>query len=533
MRYSVQLFLLALSVVLGCQGREERPAVEGDPASDDATGLPTVSANLPTGQSPLTKIEATVTGTVTEYKFYFSSSHPLGYDCANATYGDFRSISTKLTISEAELGADSVTGSAKTVCIVGRSGTDTESQPKPYQWMKITSATAELPAEKLPKVTVPDIESSYNDASIELTITAENGATHYQYALKQGELDCEDDFDAEEDYGDDREVGADEGKLTLTLEALGDYTLCVRGKNGAKLQQDVSEYKFEKVVDPDSQEESAGMLAVTTSHKPRRIYLASATKGTPKITLSNEGNSNLEWRIEAERAASWLKIGTDKSSLSTVSADDDLINGTLSAGQETTVYLKLADVYKTDYEAGKKRVTLKVHDVSGSDAPVSIDVNMVVPEVKMSISPIKPPNTAVMTLSASQPKGKVMLDNAKGGNWAVKYQFKPLISGAYLSKFNDIISYREHKPTDSKQPKYIEFSVDQAKLASKPAGYTASMWYCIVTNTSSKGTVPPTSICKDDRKLQGGATTTLATGITFTPDYTTNVCEVFVVLVTK
>ena len=522
MRYSVNCFLLALSVMFGCsEGRKEQaPAGDKDEASADATGSPTVSAaGLPTSVSTDTSIEATVTGTATEYKY--ALSHQLLSDCDGVTYGAFQSISTKLTISEAELGADG----DKTVCIVGRNSAGTESQPELYRWKKNTVPAAEEP----PKVTVPGIESSYNEASIVLTIKAENGATHYQYALKQGELDNCDDAN----YGDDISVTANGGKFTLSDLDNGDYTLCLRGKNGAKLQQEVSPNTFARVDPPEP--ESAGRLNITTSQdRPTSIYFASGGKGTPKITLSNKGGSDLEWRLEAAQAASWLKVGLDEDSMNRVnSADDDLISGTLSAGQDTIVYLRLGDVYKTDYVVGKKTATLKVHNVSGGDAPVSIDVNMVVPEVERRVSPTFPKYPNTMTLSGAQPKGKVMLHNAKGGNWAVKYQFKPLISGAELSKFNDIVSYQRLKTSDGKNTKYIEFSVDKTKLAGKPADYTASMWYCIVTNTSSKGTVPPTSICKDDRELQGGETTTLGNGIAFKPDYTTNVCEVFIVLVTK
>jgi len=299
MRYSVHCFLLALSVMFGCQGKEERPAVKEDPASDDATGeaTPTVSADLPVGESNAASIDATVSGTATEYKFYFSSSHSLGYDCANATYGDFQSISTKLTISEAELGADGI----KTVCIVGKNSTGTESEPELYQWKKNTAP----PTEKPPKVTVQDIQDEYSEDSIELTIKAEHGATHYQYGLKQGNYNC-DDFDAE-DYGSDIEVGADSGKFTLSNLANEDYTLCVRGKNGAKLQEDVSQYIFEKV-DPDSPESSAGMLDITTSQQPTRIYLASAGKGTPKIILSNEGDSEQRSEIVANLAEEPVRV---------------------------------------------------------------------------------------------------------------------------------------------------------------------------------------------------------------------------------
>ena len=43
-----------------------------------------------------------------------------------------------------------------------------------------------------------------------------------------------------------------------------------------------------------------------------------------------------------------------ENNLSVVSAANNLVSGTLAAQEKTTVWLRLADIYKTDYEAGKK-----------------------------------------------------------------------------------------------------------------------------------------------------------------------------------
>ena len=515
MRY----FLLVFALVLGCQEREDRQdpqieVTESTNTSADAETPPIAfTTDLPKGISSVTSVEVTVRGTATEYKYAFTSD--LGAGCSDAGYGNSQSLNKKLKIDD--LGADGI----KTVCIVGRSSDGTEQeQPELYQWMKFT-ADASTPPPPEPVVTVKDIQDEYHDGTIKLEVEAENGATHYQLAFKKGLLDCEEDFE-DSDYGEEKEVSADNGTFTLYhVNSNGAYTLCLRGKNGANVQDNVSQYAFEKVDPPLP--ESAGMLDITTSYKPTKIYFASTSYGHRVITLSNKGDSDLEWKIEAEAAIDWLKIGMAEDNLSVVSASDNLVSGTLAAQGKTTVWLRLADIYKTDYEAGKKTATLKVHNVSGGDDPVSIDVSLQVPTVELS------PDPAIIKLNKYKKTGKIMLHNsATNANWAVGYRFSPLLINDAYNEFQDIVSYKTLR--DASQTKYIEFSIDEDKLAQKEDGYSGGMFYMLITNTSSK--VEESKSCGDD-ELEGGEKITIGVKVEFTPRFTTNVCYYFSVSVKK
>ena len=127
---------------------------------------------------------------------------------------------------------------------MGRSSDGTEQeQPELYQWMKST-ADASTPPPSVPVVTVKDMQDEYHEDTITLEVEAENGATHYKFAFKKGLLDCEEDFE-DSDYGEEKEVSADNGTFTLYhLNSNGAYTLCLQGKNGANVQDNASQYAF-------------------------------------------------------------------------------------------------------------------------------------------------------------------------------------------------------------------------------------------------------------------------------------------------
>ncbi len=521
MRY----FLLTLVLIIGCQGKEDKSpqSVAADMTGADAEAAPTaIAAGLPQGISPLTSVEATVSGTAAEYKYALRSG--LG-ECASDSYGSFQSLSTKLSIGD--LGADGI----KTVCIIGKSSTGKEAQPKLHQWQKST-ADPEEEVETPPEVTVRDVRGEYSQDRIELEIATKRGATHYQFAGKTGMLDCEDDF-VDSDWSEERAVTADDGTFSLDLsdEPLDKYTLCLQATDGDGdvVQEETFQERFTVISPPPP--ESAGMLEITTSEKPTAIYFPSASSSHDKIILSNKGGSELEWKIEAESDASWLKIGVAKNDMQVV-ASATAVTGTLAAGEEdAVVWVRLADRYKTDYPAGKKTAKLKVYNVSGGDDPVVISVVMRVPAVSLSVSPVGIPGAKIIALSANNPKGRVILHNSDGDNWAVKYQFKHMLHDAEFEKFRDIVSYERSKTDDGKHTKFIEFSVNKAKLAQQADDYTYAMFYRLISNSSTQGT---TSSCTPTDP-EGGKVITVAKhgNVTFRPEFTTNVCYYFAVSLRK
>lgn len=519
--------LLILGLVIGCQDKEAYdtpvPTVKPDPASGDQEVAPLAfTEELPLA-SDATSIEVTVKGTATEYKFGFAAQI-VSNGCGSITYGNYQSIDDKLKIDD--LGADGF----KTVCIVGKNSSGLEqSTPSLYQWIKDTGDqdTTEPPK---PAVTV-DVEAEYSDKSIELEVVAENGATHYQFAFRIGDLQCE---DIPTGYGNVSKVTANNGGFSLHyLNPNGIYTLCLRPTDDSgAVTGDVSRYTFRKVDPPPP--ESAGMLDITTSNRATKIYFASASSSYREIILSNNGNSELDWKISAESDVDWLKIGKTKASLSAVnasgSASGSLVSGTLAAQEKNvSIWLRLADIYRTDYEEGITTATLQVHNVSGGDESVSISVNLYVPVVEISPSPAYP----TISLSNYKKTGKIiLLNSARGGNWAVQYQFAPLVVNDSYKEFADIINISRH--SDASHNRFIEVTVDKDKLAQKEEGYFYTAFYFLISNTSTKNTdwgcgfiIPLNTIFEGGKEIEAGL------GTKITPRFTTNFCYIFSIKVEK
>ena len=519
MRY----FLLVFALVFGCQEMADRqvpqiPVTAGSKASADGETRPAAfTTDLPQGISKVTSVEISVRGTATEYKYAFSE---IGADCSAVSYGDFHSIDAKLKIDD--LGADGI----KTVCIVGRSSDGQEQQqPQLYQWVKITTADG-VALPPAPVVTVKGMWLEYHDNTIELEVEAENGATHYQFAYRWGEvdgiLDCEADFE-EEHYSVEKEVAGNR-TFTLDIPYNGYYTLCLRGKNSDAIQDNVSQYRFKKIDPPPP--ESAGMLEITTSHQPTSIHLFSTFKGDLKIMLSNKGTSNLDWKIEAEdeAKAGWLKIGTDSNDLRVVDAANNPVGGTVLAGEDVSVSLRLADVYKTDYAAGIKTAKLKVYNVSGEDDPVTISVHLYIPRVELI--PDDSAGMAEISLSRFNKTEKIMLHNsATKSGWPVRSQLIPLRVDA---EFTQVVNVRRDR--DDSQTSFIEASINEAALLAKEDDYKGWMIYLLITNTSSQGA---SSTCGESSPGVVGGIPIMINSSAFTPEYTTNICRIVYVAVKK
>ncbi len=279
----------------------------------------------------------------------------------------------------------------------------------------------------------------------------------------------------------------------------------------------------------NSKQSSAGKLKVSTPNKSNAIHFASAASGNYKIKLTNTSTEDIEWRIDAESAASWLKVGKTKNDLQVVPANT-LLSGTLLAGEETSVRIELADKHKTDYEVGKKTVQLKVYNISGGHDPVPIAVNMHVPKVQLHAS-YYINRMPEVKLSADNPRGRIELHNIDGANWAVRYQFKHMSEHEASKAFHNIVSYREGKTTDGKHTKFIEFSADKAKLAEQADGYKSAMFYTVVTNTSSAADVNYTQANRCP--LREANKPIPLTKTSLTPEFTTDVCYAFAVTLTK
>ena len=526
--------LLALGLLIGCQEKERQTAplpLTDKSSADQNVALLAYADGLPPALEA-TSVDVEVKGTAAEYKFAFSSEISSG--CTSAVYGSYQSIDNNLQIDD--LGDDG----PKTVCIMGRSSQGTEqTAPSIYKWVKLTQIigdpdTSQPQTPPSPKVTV-EVQGEYHENSVELEITAVNGATHYQWGLQQGSHSCQDDFE-DTDYSVERTVGADDGTLTLSnISSNGIYTLCLRPTDGAgEVTGGVSQYAFAKIDPPPPA--AAGKLSITTSNQPTKIYYASATSSYHRITLSNTGDVDLDWKISSNQATDWLQLGMTKDSLANVSVSNSLVSGTLAAQQSATVWLRLADIYKTDYDVGKKTATLQVHNVSGEDDPASIEIYLQVPNVEINAhdngtTKLLSSSVALTTLTSSKKTGKISLRNtAAGGNWVVRYQLVSYnADNEKRISFNNIVNMRRYK--DDSHTRFIEFTVDEDKLEEQEDDYNNAMIYYIFTNTSSKD---QKSTC-GKMKVEGGKPINLNenTVLSSRANVTTNICYLLVVTLKK
>ena len=97
---------------------------------------------------------------------------------------------------------------------------------------------------------------------------------------------------------------------------------------------------------------------------------------------------------------------------------------------------------------------------------MSIDVSLQVPTVELS------PDPALIKLDKYKKTAQdhCCTISATNANWAVGYQFSPLLINDAYNEFQDIVSYKTLK--DAGYTKYIEFTVDEDKLVQKEDGYS-------------------------------------------------------------
>ena len=532
MRYLLPIVFLLVSC------REESTPVQEGGLDSEGAPVAYVHPGLPKGISDIESIDVEVRGNVTHYKYAFITD--TSTTCEEAEYGEWYPVATRLQLDLGEHGH-------KIICLIGKDSEGNEQEEaKRYQWMK-ASAAVEVSEDKRLPVAVVDggMEAAYAESAIELNILGDYGATKYQYVLvKEENFDCNSLSD--DNYGEEKNIG---DKLKLNIKTGGEYTLCLRGRNTEDIQAETSVYSFEKKVQAST--ELTGELYVT---KTGEAFFTSAAKYTRTLKLENKSKEGgLEWKIAAEEKIDWLQVKETGGEYTAVTAGD-VIGGTLAAGETTTVSLRLADVYKTDYGKPYERISeLEVINVSKSKK-VKVETRLYIPAVKVSRSqtiPEKVERFLSLYLSDSNTEEKLYFLNAgEGGHGRVSYQTIPIFiakkndagtmvylyrhhekAKAAYEEFKSIVSVKAQKDEDYRR--FLKFSVNKDELARKPSNYGFKVSFAIVSNTDRKDYwVQPLCGLAYGKSYEGGKEYDLGLRL-FTPWVTTNTCHFIDVYVQK
>ena len=515
MRY----FLPIVFLLVNCD-EESKPTRGGGGLDGEVAHVAYVHPGLPKGVSDIASIDVEVRGNVTHYKYAFMTDASIS--CEDAEYGDFLPISARLQLDLGENGD-------KVICLIGKDSEGNEqSEPERYQWIK-GSAPVEVSEDKRLPAAVVDggMEAAYAESALELDILGEYGATKYQYVfMEEGNFDCNGLSD--DNYGEEKNIG---DKLTLNIETERAYTLCLRGRNADDIQAEISVYSFEKV---SASTELAGNLHV---NRTGIIFFASTSKYIRTLKLENKSTGDLAWKIAAAEEIDWLQVKKTGSEYTEITAGD-VISGILLAGGTTTISLRLADVYKTDYGKPHERVSeLEITNVSEGKS-IKVETKLYVPEVKLSRSETISESNEPIHLSNNNAEEKLyLLNTGAGGHGRVAYQTVPIFIGKKNNEgemvyykpyseqtkteykdFRSIVSIEAQKDEDHRR--FLKFSVNKDKLAQKPSDYFRDVFFVIVSNTDSKDQL---SSCTG---FEGGKE--YDTGLrVFTSWVSTSVCHIF------
>ena len=356
-RFKVRAYLLLLSLVaVACA---KKPS--GGGADDDLTGgkppevLIEAGQGLPSGESSANSFEVTVSGneTATEYQYDFFSDESV--TCEDATYGAFKSISSKLT--EINLGNNG----KKIICIRGKDKDgNVQATPKRYTWTKVDGAALAEEVTPEAKLKSPPDTPSDSLSRIDSVVEGNKITVKYQYVLIAGEHNCKNidgnpDPDSVNNYMT-KELAADgTTKLELNLGADGTKTLCLRGLDEDDgLQDEATRYMWVKITpEPNSKNEKPAAGAAGIGLLNAAITFRSGGSNAVAITVQNVGEGILKWRAKTASAASWLQVKGSGDNYEALKAGK-LASG-IAAGKSAFVYFKLGKDRGTDYGMPYKR----------------------------------------------------------------------------------------------------------------------------------------------------------------------------------
>ena len=357
-RFKVRAYLLLLSLVaFACE--KSSPDEGGDDTAlhtEPPSVLIEAGHGLPSGESSANSLEVTVSGneTATEYQYDFFSDESV--TCEDATYGAFKSISTKLT--EIDLGDNG----KKIICIRGKDKDgNVQATPKRYTWTKVDGVALAEEVTPEAKLKSPPDTPSDSLSRIDSVVEGNKITVKYQYVLIAGEHNCKNidgnpDPDSVNNYMT-KELAADgTTKLELNLGADGTKTLCLRGLDEDDgLQNEATRYMWVKITpEPNSKNEKPAAGAAGIGLLNAAITFRSGGSNAVAITVQNVGEGTLKWRAKTARAASWLQVKVSGDNYEALRAGK-LASGAIAANKSAFVYFKLGKDRGTDYGMPYKR----------------------------------------------------------------------------------------------------------------------------------------------------------------------------------
>ena len=339
----MRAYLVLISLVaVACA---EKPASEGGDLDLAVVKSPEVwieaGQGLPADESSVNSLEVTVSGNETAKEYQYALFSDASVTCAAAPYGEFKSISTKIT--EIDLGNNG----QKIICLRGKDEAgNVQANPKRYSWTKVDGVAL---AEQMPEVKLEKLLTD-SDKKINSKVIGNDITTSYQYVLVNAErYDCGDiKDDLAVGYSASHQIGK---ILALDIGADGSKTLCLRGLDqDDRLQNEATRYTWVKKTppepNPDNEKSAVGAPGIDLSNDS--ITFLSGSGNAVAVTVQNFGAGTLQWSANTASAASWLQVKKSDGNYVAL-ASGELARGALASNESALVVFKLAQDRGTDY----------------------------------------------------------------------------------------------------------------------------------------------------------------------------------------
>ena len=476
MRY----FLFVGVMVVACT--EDRPAEHNFNGADVTTAPPRVwidaDGGLPTVESSATSLEVTVSGNKTATHYQYALFDDKAVTCENATYGDFKHLSAKLT--EISLGNDS----SKIICLRGKDADDNvQTDPKRYSWEKIAGPAVEAAKPQAELATEPLTDAN----EINSKVRVNDVTTGYQYALV-----FEEDYTCDGSNVSYSTVAEIDARLQVNLGNDGHKTLCLRGVDeDGGVQAEATRYSWEKTQsasDNDGDPPAASGPRIGLSGVA--IVFKSGDGRAFGIVVKNVGGGTLKWKASSDHAAPWLQARAESNgSYAAVAKSAELAGGELAAGGRAVVHFRLTKGSGTDYGEPHKREQEIMFVDKDSGYAIKVKISLDIPKLDTQTARV------VLNRRSSPVKAYTKNLNKSPGRIDMFIEVVPVFASklsraekkAKHAKLTSMVTYVRGFETEDQQnigERYVKFTV-------KPEGITGCETYrqafLVYSNGDSKG----------------------------------------------
>ena len=471
--------LLASLLVFGCADEEESNDNGADATAAEAPEVwIEAGQGLPTGESSVNSLSVTVSGNKLAVSYQYALFSDDKVTCADATYGEFQELSSKLVVSD--LGANGT----KIICLRGKDKDgNVQAQPKRYSWTKVAGAAAD---EQTPEALLESIPTPSTIAISSKVIAGNTITVKYQYALINAkDYDCAKiESDENVSYG---AVVAIDQPLEQELGNDGHKTLCLRGLDkDDRLQNKATPYTWVKSPPPpheDNEKPAEGKAGIGLIKQP--ITFTSGTVHAESITVQNVGVGKLKWHAKTANDVDWLQIK---------SSDDSFVaieKGKLASGEIDTktfaiVSFKLTKGEDTDYGKPYKREheIVFVNEESGYEIKETIKLNIPQLDTKREWVNLTRNSDPVKVYAKNKGEGDMYIQVV--GAFPTNANLTRDNMRDMIANLKEVVSYRTGMETEgvNKDKRYVEFSVtDTGKDSCK----AVRQMMIVYSNGDSKG----------------------------------------------